>query len=36
MSFLKNSNVTIILVMTLLFVIVFVTAYIKDSSATEK
>lgn len=35
MQFLKNSNVTIILVMTLLFTIVFVTAYIKDSSAAE-
>jgi ascorbate-specific PTS system EIIC-type component UlaA len=35
MSFLKNSNVTIILVMTLLFAIVFVAAYIKSPSQAE-
>jgi PTS system ascorbate-specific IIC component len=35
MSFLKNSNVTIILVMTLLFVVVFVSAYVIDPSQTE-
>jgi PTS system ascorbate-specific IIC component len=35
MSFLRNSNVTIILVMTLLFVIVFVTAYIMNPSGAS-